>query len=64
MAMATIVLAIVAYGSNDLARAIFWLMIAGGLSLSAVNIEHTRRSGEIRALLMEIKELLRTERRN
>lgn len=68
-ALAVMVFATVCYGSNEIAKAIFWLLIAGGLSLSAMNIEHARGSAsaeialqEIRELLTEIKALL--QRRN
>ena len=52
------------YGHNEDAKAIFWLLITGGFSLSAASIQRTRRSEEIKALLTEIKSLLEQGRRN
>jgi hypothetical protein len=51
------------YGRED-AKAIFWLLIVGGLMSSARNIYLDRRSDEIKALLTEIKSLLQPGQRN
>jgi len=63
-AFLAIVIGTMCYGRNEDAKAIFWLLMAGGFSLSAANMQRIRRSEEIKALLTEIKSLLEQGRRN